>query len=109
MDAAQPMSIHLSLDQAPDTQLQPLGEVLHLNGELVLPSLSSHHLEVPKIRSHTINALEDSTHIKHVITECIHIEKKLKMRVHKPWKEERELCLPSPWESLSLMPNTSDM
>ena len=28
---------------------------------------------------------------------------------HKPLKEEHELSLPSPWESLWLMPNTSDM
>lgn len=82
MDAAQPTSIHLSVDQAPYTQLQPLGEVLHLNGELVLSSQSSHHLEAPEIGRHTItiNTLEDTNHIKHVITECIDIEKKLKMR-----------------------------
>jgi len=43
VDAAQSMSIHLSLDQVPDTQLQPLGEALYSNGELALPSLSSHH------------------------------------------------------------------
>jgi len=49
VDAAQPTSIHLSVDQAPYTQLQPLGEVLHLNGELVLSSQSSHHLEAPEI------------------------------------------------------------
>jgi len=71
MDVAQPTSIHLSLDQAPDIRLQPLGVVLQTNGELVLSSQSSHHLEAPGIRRHAINKQEGGRHIKHVITECI--------------------------------------
>lgn len=71
VDVAQPMSIHLSLDQAPDTRLQLLGEVLYLNCELVLPSQSSHHSEAPErrhIQTQSINILEDSNHINHVIS-----------------------------------------
>jgi len=72
-----------------------------LNGELVLSSQSSHHLEAPGIRRHTINTLEGSSHLKHVITECI-IEKRIKMKeiinLRKRSMDDAFLLLGSPYD-----------